>query len=311
MNSSEEDHGEEHATEHEWYFMFLKICVTLFGITGSIFVLITILRRTPLQNQNGVFIFSVCLSDFLQSVILMPINLYSEFKLEWPLSQLGCDIVGSLTVTFMIISVYSLLGMNIDKTMAIFTPYKYRTLFSIRKVIMISGLIWIISFTALFGGIMVLGGEYVPDNGHCMPDFLKIPELFVFFASLLLFALILVGMLNVSNLTVAWRQSKKISDVVKNSSTITGTIRKGIITTSLLVSSMYITWSPTIALLLLEFSLKQHAPKWLENSHIWLQFANSTLNIFVYIIRMKVFRREIKRLFGLGKVDGSVENTDS
>lgn len=311
MNLSEENHGEEHASEQEWYFMTLKILVTVIGVFGSAFVLTTIARRTPLQNQNGIFIFSVCLSDFLQSVTLMPINLYSEFSRKWPLNQLGCDLVGSATLTFMIISVYSLLGMNVDKSVAIFFPYKYKTIFSIRKVVIISGIIWIISFTGLFGGIMVLGGEYVPYNGHCMPDFLKIPKLFIFVACFLLFALILVGILNVSNLVVAWRQSKKISDILKNSTTITGSIRKGIITTSLLVSAMYITWSPTLALLLLEFSLNKHAPNWLENSHIWLQFANSTLNIFVYIVRMKVFRREIKRLFGLGKYDGSVDNTDT
>ncbi|CAD5120566.1 unnamed protein product [Dimorphilus gyrociliatus] len=311
MNSSEEDHGEEKAVKEEWYIYMLKIFVTIFGILGCAFVLFTIMKRKSLQNQNGIFIFSVCLSDFVQAVILMPINLASEFNLAWPLSQTACDIVGSLTVSLMTVSVYSILGMNIDKTLAIVFPFKYQTYFSVKVVIMVCFSIWIISLTAIFGGIMVVGGEYVPDNGHCMPDFLKIPQLFVLFAVILLFAIITIGLMNVVNLVVAWRQSKKISDLVKEDVSVIATIRKGLITTSLLVMGMYLTWSPTIILLLLEFSLNKHAPKWLENSHIWLQFSNSTLNISIYIIRMKHFRRELQRLFGCGKSSGDHDSTNT
>lgn len=89
----------------------------VFGSTGNILVVMSVIRNKQMQTARNIFIVNLAISDLLLCLVTMPLTLIEILSKYWPLgdSNLLCKMIGTLQGTSIFVSTISILAIALDR----------------------------------------------------------------------------------------------------------------------------------------------------------------------------------------------------
>ena len=122
----------------------LNAPLMLISIIGNTLVLAAILRTSSLRSPSTAFICSLAASDLLVGLVVQPVYIARGFTLDlYKISE---------TVAFAAcgVSLFTMTAINVDRFLALHYHMRYPTLMTTYRAILISAILWLISFLLSF-----------------------------------------------------------------------------------------------------------------------------------------------------------------
>ena len=126
-------------------FYALVFCL---GLSGNIFVIITIYRNSSLHTPFNYLVVNLAISDICVFLFSLPVVVFSEC-FPWPLGELACRLSRALFIVFAGVSVCTMVAMSFERYRVVVTPLapKMTPKGALRVIV----LIWILAI--LFFGL--------------------------------------------------------------------------------------------------------------------------------------------------------------
>ncbi|XP_007481628.1 muscarinic acetylcholine receptor M3 [Monodelphis domestica] len=166
-----------------WQVVFIALLtgiLALVTIIGNILVIVAFKVNKQLKTVNNYFLLSLACADLIIGVISM--NLFTTYIImnRWALGNLACDLWLAIDYVASNASVMNLLVISFDRYFSITRPLTYRAKRTTKRVGMMIGLAWIISFILWAPAILFwqyfVGKRTVP-SGECFIQFLSEPTI--------------------------------------------------------------------------------------------------------------------------------------
>jgi len=129
-----------------FYWLFLLIIV-FFVFVGNIFLITLIVCNKHLYNNStNKIIISLCVTDIMLSLIVMPFSLYSQINHSfWNFGELACTVWLSADCQLTSTSIFHLCSISYERYLSVAKPIVYRNNVQKRICLLIS-FSWFISF---------------------------------------------------------------------------------------------------------------------------------------------------------------------
>ena len=105
-NLTEEEGGEEGVVVTS----FVAIIITVFVCLGNLVIVVTLYKKSYLLTLSNKFVFSLTLSNFLLSVLVLPFVATSSIRREWIFGVVWCNFSALL---YLLISSASMLTLGV------------------------------------------------------------------------------------------------------------------------------------------------------------------------------------------------------
>ena len=283
------------------------LCLVNIGIiVGNFLVLIIVWRTSKLHKPRYFFLCSLSVADLLVGLIYCPLLIVSVVKQSWVLGTSMCQAHAVTVVISLNASLMNLCAISVDRYYFITKPLRYTEIVTRRKTVVSIAFVWLHSvfwaITPLFGW-----GEYIYEenmatcklnwNGEGLWDksyalclglvCFTLPVLLMIFAYSMIFK-------------TARKQLRNIQfpGGVTNQSTH---MHKASKTVLIVIGMFFLCWSVYSAVTMWKLIAKSVSdlPPRLVRIGLYLAVSNSCVNVYIYAIRDKVFRKGIRHLFGL------------
>nr|QVK45890.1 G protein-coupled receptor [Proales similis] len=134
-------------------FMILYGIVSVLGLTLNMTMIYAFCRAERLRTIRNFFIINLAISDIFLCLFCGPLTYLRNYTLHWPLGRLLCKLVPSLQTACVIVAVFSIAAIAIDRWQLITHPGKD----SFRKSYMYLFLLlmWLVAFAVGFPSIYV------------------------------------------------------------------------------------------------------------------------------------------------------------
>ena len=296
-------------------FIILDVVCTVLGNAVSIVV---IHRTRGFSDSIQILMISLCIADLGVGLTLAP-SIVSSGLDKWIFGDPWCKITSGLLAVCLSMSVFSLLGVSVDRLIAICWPLRHPALVTKRKVQGICIALWAIS--VVFATVNVLTNAkydvYVPIASLCYLDY-KPDDIAqeTFFTSVLCvmplgtIITIYTVLLNISsghqrrlrnvnlpstNLRVAGALSDRVVGQVATRRTV-NINRKALKMFLVVTLGFALCWVPHFAVRLYGTVTGGDVPQWLRFVYLWLPMSNSFWNVIIYTLMNGSFRREMLKL---------------
>ncbi|XP_076441897.1 uncharacterized protein LOC143280956 [Babylonia areolata] len=275
-------------------------CLTgAFSVFGNSLVLVAIMKTRSLRTVTNCFIGSLAAADALVGLIIPPTVILSYMGL--PRNFYGCVFVNSLVVLLTNISILSLLGVAVERFVAVKNPFLYQRVMTKKRALLVVTLTWII---AIFFGLIPLMGWHLGSEGFEFCAFTVVIDLrymvyLTFFGMTVpLLLIMLVIYIYIFHIIRKQRQRTKaqiqlfLRDLQQQKREVRGA--KGLAYVIILFA---VCWFPVhIMNCITVFSPQNSAPfDWLLAA-IVLSHANSFVNPFLYAFSNSKFKYAMKRI---------------
>ncbi len=288
----------------------------LFTILGNALVCVTVATIARLRTTTNFFIFSLALSDLLLGCLVLPFSVLNTlFPEHWPLGAVFCNLYVSTDVMLCTVSILNLFLISIDRYFAITRPLRYELEVTGRKVLVVIVGVWV--FSALLAFVPIHLGWNTQDGSVQNWD---LPTLCLFEGNAYYVLLVSIGTYFIPLIimctvyskvyAVATKQSKAIrqmtvgikheqytsdSDVqhvVENGGTggISKSANKAIFTLASVIAAFVICWVPYFVMFTARPFVTGGFNPHVDLLALWLGYANSALNPFLYTFLNKEFR---------------------
>ncbi|XP_038069385.1 galanin receptor 2a-like [Patiria miniata] len=293
--------------------------IAVLGITGNFVVCLVLLRVPSLRSHTSNFLVHLSLVDLILCIWAVPFHLFPH--VPDPSPGVGGDIKCRLYSskfplwTCALVSICSLVTVNLERYIAIVYPIKYKNIYTPRNTALMIAACWAIGIISNSYTFYVYGNN---EDGHC-----------VFFGWPTKGFQVVLGLWNFISYYLApfifmvitqWRVIKTLRDQAKmlkeKRERTVSTVRKSqyrkmwqvhaaqeLEKTLLIVSITYaICWAPN-QFLFIVFNLSPD-PEIVDFGAAYYHFtvilavANSCLNPIIYTMKNRPFRRGIRKVFG-------------
>ncbi len=340
-NHSLTDDGGDSAIFHSTTVKVCVLCLLLpipiFAIMGNLFIMAAVARFQSLQTPTNAFVVSLAVADFLVAVLVMPFSLVRSID-SWRFGRCFCRAHFLLDVTFCTSSIFNLSCMALDRYIAVCDPLHYPARMSARRVAMLLMLCWILplvisSLCVSLGmytqlPLAVVSSSTQQNTQTCLATFL-IP--YAFATSAISFFIPMGFMLFAYGkiFKAAQRQARWIHAIdhhtgelqmnLKTDSTrrVQADVeryslkkeRKAVKTLGLIMGIFLLCWLPFFCVNVVH-PLKGYSisPLVLEAS-MWLGYANSSLNPFLYALFNKNYRRVFAAMLHCGHLRAGLDSS--
>ncbi|XP_058166063.1 G-protein coupled receptor 161 isoform X1 [Dasypus novemcinctus] len=301
------------------------IIITIFVCLGNLVVVVTLYKKSYLLTLSNKFVFSLTLSNFLLSVLVLPFVVTSSIRREWIFGVVWCNFSALLYLLISSASMLTLGVIAIDRYYAVLYPMVYPMKITGNRAVMALVYIWLHSLVGclppLFGWSSVEFDEF---KWMCVAAWHREPGYTAFWqiwCALLPFVVMLVcyGFI----FRVARVKARKVhcgSVVIveedaqrsgrKNSSTSTsssGSRRstfqgvvysanqcKALITILVVIGAFMVTWGPYMVVITSEALWgKNYVSPTLETWATWLSFTSAICHPLIYGLWNKTVRKEL------------------
>ncbi|CAJ1058618.1 trace amine-associated receptor 4-like [Xyrichtys novacula] len=315
-----------HSTVGRVCVLCLLVPIPIFAIIGNLFIIAAFARFQSLRTPTNYFIVSLAVADLLVAVLVMPFSLVRSVD-RWHFGQCFCRAHLFLDVTFCTTSIFNLTCVALDRYIAVCDPLHYPTRMSPRRVAVMLLLCWILPL--VFSSLCVSFGMYtqsphaairnstLPENQTCLATF-KVPYAFAtsaisFFipVGIMLFAYGKIfkaaqrqarwihaidhhtGQLQTNHTSMRTDSSGQVHAHVDRCS-LKKKEWKAVKALGLIMGVILFCWLPFFSVNIIH-PLKGYglSPLLLEAS-MWLGYANSSLNPFLY----GLFNKNYSHVFG-------------
>lgn len=299
--------------------VFLSLLILL-TVGGNVLVCLAVCASRRLRCLTNCFIVSLAVTDLLLGLLVLPFSALLQLNDEWPLGPVFCNFYISMDVMLCTASILTLLAISVDRYLAVTMPLRYTSLVLPWRVAVAMASVWTVSVAVSFlpiqmgwntvNGTVQNHGPWAPER-RCR---FELNRPYVLTDSLLTFYLPLVAMCwtYLRILRIARAQAKRIISARPTyitsyncrSSPPTGTTvvcsvtavalreHKATVTLAAVIGAFVVCWLPYFILFTV-LGLKEHPdPSAVPEFPIvlWLGYANSALNPFLYGALNRDFR---------------------
>uniref|UniRef100_UPI0037E77AA9 histamine receptor H2a n=1 Tax=Semicossyphus pulcher TaxID=241346 RepID=UPI0037E77AA9 len=293
--------------------------IILLTVGGNVLVCLAVCTSRRLRCLTNCFIVSLAVTDLLLGLLVLPFSALLQFNSEWPLGPVFCNFYISMDVMLCTASILTLLAISVDRYLAVTMPLRYASLVLPWKVAVAMACIWTVSVAVSFlpiqmgwntvNGTVQNHGPWAQE-GKCR---FELNRPYVLTDSLLTFYLPLVAMCwtYLRILRIARAQAKRIGSVrptyittfncrnnpcsTKVVSSVTAVAlreHKATVTLAAVIGAFVVCWLPYFIMFTV-LGIKEHPdPSTVPEFSIvlWLGYANSALNPFLYGALNRDFR---------------------
>ena len=119
--------------------------IFVIGLIGNGILIYAVVRNKTLRTKPNVYIVSVAIGDFLLVLFSVPFTSVVYTTDEWLFGEAVCKLNESMQTLSLGISIFSLTALSGDRFVAIVFPMSVYKASSLRKTIIVSTLIWVLS----------------------------------------------------------------------------------------------------------------------------------------------------------------------
>ena len=139
----------------------VQIAIVLVGVPWNIFVLAVVLIKRRYKDPSYVLLINLVVANLLACVFVLPFNIYSALHRGFYIGKSDyarcrvCQNVAITITSLVLVSIFTLAAMSVDRLVFIKLPHKYINFVTIKKAVAVTVLIWIagvmISLPPAFG----------------------------------------------------------------------------------------------------------------------------------------------------------------
>uniref|UniRef100_A0A8C9XTN5 G-protein coupled receptors family 1 profile domain-containing protein n=1 Tax=Sander lucioperca TaxID=283035 RepID=A0A8C9XTN5_SANLU len=283
----------EHRSVLGLYVLFLLLPVPIFAIMGNLVIMAAVAHFRSLQTPTNAFVVSLAVTDFLVAVLVMPFSLGHSVD-SWHFRRFFCRAHFLLDITFCTCSIFNLSCVALDRNN--------------KRVAILLLLCWILPL--VISSLCVYLGMYTQsppavvssskqDTQTCLAMF-YVPNAFatsaISFFIPMGFMLFAYGKI----FKAAQRQARWIHAIAYLERYSLKKERKAAKTLGLIIGVFLFCWLPFFCVTVVH-SLKGYSvsPLVLEAS-MWLEYANSSLNPFLYALFNMNYRHVFAAMLDCG-----------
>ncbi|CAF1089595.1 unnamed protein product [Rotaria magnacalcarata] len=121
--------------------------IVILCICGNILVILSVFTFRPLRTVQNFFIVSLAFSDMLVAIIVMPFHIVTHMLNRWIFGQIFCQIFVTSDILLCTSSILNLCAIALDRYWAISDPIHYARQRTIRRVLAMIIIVWLLSAT--------------------------------------------------------------------------------------------------------------------------------------------------------------------
>ncbi|KAK2849252.1 hypothetical protein Q5P01_009086 [Channa striata] len=310
-----------HGTIVKVCVLCLLLPIPVFAILGNLFIMAAAARFQSLWTPTNAFVVSLAVADFLVAVLVMPFSLVRSID-SWYFGDCFCRAHFLLDVTLCTSSIFNLGCIALERYIAICDPLHYPARMSPRRVAMLVLLCWVLPL--VFSSICVslgmytesptavLNGSTKQDAQTCLATF-QVPygvatSVISFFIPMgfMLFAYGKIFM--AAQKQARWIQAieHRTQQLQMNQSPVRRNSarhvqahverfslkkeRKAVKTLGLIMGVFVVCWLPFFSLNMIHPLKGYSISSLVMEASMWLGYANSSLNPFLYVLFNKNYR---------------------
>ncbi|CAF3374875.1 unnamed protein product, partial [Rotaria sp. Silwood2] len=140
---------------------FVLSSIVVLCICGNILVILSVFTFRPLRTVQNIFIVSLAFSDMLVAIIVMPFHIVVHTVKRWIFGKLFCQVFVTSDVLLCTSSILNLCAIALDRYWAISDPIHYARQRTMRRVLIMIAIVWLLSATISIPPIIanILGSE--------------------------------------------------------------------------------------------------------------------------------------------------------
>ncbi|XP_046729908.1 trace amine-associated receptor 13c-like [Silurus meridionalis] len=290
-------------------YILLYVCsaaVVLLTVCGNMIVIISVLHFRQLHTPTNMLVLSLAVSDFLIGAFLMPFMFIWTIELCWIFGRVFCTVFTLFGGLLMILSIYNIALIAVDRYLALSHPFLYTNIISRRTIsnVVYSNwclcLVFVITMFYLSGNFM----GFVMCPGECIfvvNEVWSVIDLVLSF----IFPLSVIIILYSRVFLIAKKHATAIRELNNHTRAQTQKItshsmkseRKAAKVLGVLVAVFIVCLLPYFIYILLGSVIEVQAET--ISKMTLLLYLNSTINPFIYALFYPWFRRCIKLIVTL------------
>ncbi|XP_028838850.1 5-hydroxytryptamine receptor 4-like [Denticeps clupeoides] len=310
------------------YLLFVLIPITALAVLGNLMTMMSVVYFHHLQTPTNSFIVSLATADFLLAVLVMPFSVVRSVD-HWRFGGAFCLVHYYLDVTLCTASIFNLSCVALDRYLAVFDPLRYPARMSRCHVTRLQLVSWLVP-VVLSSLLITQGLRSESEAAHtemldtCVPALNKPYAVTASTVSFFLpmgFLIIVYGKI----FKVAQKQARQIQVVEEQASHCHHTVgsfcrtpstphfrskeRKAAKTLGVVMGAFLLCWLPFFIINAVQPFLSYHINQWVMEFALWLGYANSSLNPFLYAFFNVSFRRAFTNILACRLLDFRLRNS--
>uniref|UniRef100_A0A8C4X459 G-protein coupled receptors family 1 profile domain-containing protein n=1 Tax=Erpetoichthys calabaricus TaxID=27687 RepID=A0A8C4X459_ERPCA len=283
-------------------------CIAAAGVLlascGNLLVIISIVFFKQLHTPTNILVLSLAFADFLVGILIMPFMAIHSVETCWYFGDIFCVIYSILFCLFTDTSIFNIVAIAVDRSLAICYPLLYSTKVTVRLVSIFTASIWFLALSYACAAYFFnlpndsgSGENYCPENCIMTQKQAWISaDLLVSF--MLPFSVIITLYINIY--IIASRHARFIStqfntggskrNIPKKSE------RKAAKTLGVVVAVFIACWSPFYIFSVINQFITFSISPLTYNALVWLAYMNSGMNPIIYAFFYPWFRKSLKLL---------------
>jgi len=257
---------------------------------GNALILAAIYQVSSQRTVSSAFIASLGVADFAVGLIMNPLWAAKSVKNIWESDNNLSTAIEVLTMQTIVATTFSLCSVSVDRYIAI-TNIRYNEIMTWNRVRNILIPIWI--FSIVFACLRLV----ITDTFHLPKLWIAATAITVILPSILISVcycyILKAARLQIRRITMeeTFNPDEAIAQL-KN--------RKAAFTIGIVIGVFLICWTPSLVISLLQFFCSDPCKKLKMNGYwFWgalAEFSNSAFNPFIYCMRIREFRKAVKRV---------------
>ncbi|XP_028406893.1 octopamine receptor-like [Dendronephthya gigantea] len=287
-------------------WLALLIFINSLAFFGNATMITGILTTKRFRNPSHYFLVSLCMSDLLCSVLVMPFGIETAVSGTWENGEATCYFWLIVDMMCCSSSVLNLALISLDKYLSIINPLRYAEFQTPRNALLMIAFVWLESM--ITASVPLFGFWQMKNHSEvhvCVFSWFFPPKYYIFVLSVNLL-LPFVAMLYVYGriYVTARRQLHRISIlfVTQNQSNMATKIikqNKASRKLGMLLGVFVICWSPYLTLTFyLQFCTLCRIHPFVVDIVTWLAWSNSSYNPILYSWFNREYRQMYWRMFG-------------
>ncbi|XP_068711805.1 beta-1 adrenergic receptor-like [Montipora foliosa] len=269
----------------------LNTTLALISTLGNALILAAICLESSQRTVSNAFIASLGMADFSVGLIMNPLWVSKSILNIWRSDNLISTAIEVLTMQTIVATSFSLCAVSLDRYISV-TNIRYNEKVTWNRVRMVIASIWVFSIT--FASLRLL-----------IKDPFELPKLWIAATVITVVSpCLVISICYYFMFKAAQIQIRKIAkrETVTNRDEAIARLknRKAVFTIGIVVGVFVVCWTPSLVISFVQFFYNDPCERMKLNGHwFWgalAEFSNSAFNPFIYCIRMRDFRKAVKRV---------------
>ncbi|KAK2565173.1 Beta-1 adrenergic receptor [Acropora cervicornis] len=270
----------------------LNTILALVSTVGNALVLLAIYRVPSQKTVSNAFLASLGVADFSVGVIMNPLWVYKSVLNIWQSDNIISTVIEVVAMQTVVATSLSLCAVSLDRYIAV-TNIRHNEILTCNRVRTVIISIWI--FSVIFASLRLV-----------VTDPFELPKLWIaattitvilpcLVISICYFYMVKAARVQIKRITKNEAFSVNGDEAVaqlKNS--------KAVFTVGIVVGVFLVCWTPSLVISFVQFFCNDPCKRTKLNGYwFWgalAEFSNSAFNPFIYCMRMRDFRKAVKRV---------------